>query len=197
MRTLTTLAFVVVSLTPSFAPSLGLAQQSAPSQAQPASASERLRTELLLLLADVRSAAEVLSAQSSYDGFMFKIGKIERRVSSIRSKYQIPLRRGDHKALGAPLSDACAALYAAASDWKQVRLAANEVAGAQRAVAQAASWEADFYQRQLQAARAKQAEAQRLLTDHTKTALALVRVATKAQEESKKVMEVHDDSTQG
>jgi len=186
MRTLTTLAFVVVSLTPSFAPSLGLAQQSAPSQAQPPSASERLRKELLLLLADVRSAADVLGAQSSYDGFMFKIGKIEKRVSSIRSKYQIPLSRGDHKALGAPLSDACAALYAAASDWKQVRLAANEVAGAQRAVAHAASWEVTFYQRQLQAAQAKHADAQKRLTDHTVTALASVQTATRAQDAQKK-----------
>ena len=178
MRTLTTLAVVLLSL----APSLGLAQQSAPSQAQRPSESERLRKELLLLLADVRSAAEVLSARSSYDGFMLKIGKVEKRVSTIRSKYQIPLSRGDHRALGAPLSDACAALYAAASDWKQVRLVSNEVAGAQRAVTQAASWEVDFYQRQLQAAQAKQADAQKRLNDHTATALASVQAATRAPE---------------
>jgi len=177
MRTLTTLALVLLSL----APSLGLAQQSAPSQARAGAESERLRKELLLLLADVRSATEVLSARSSYDGFMFRIGKIEKRVSSIRSKYQIPLSRGDHKALGAPLSDACAALYAAASDWKQVRLAANEVAGAQRAVTQAAPWEVGFYQRQLQAAQVKQADAQKRLSDHTVTALASVQAATRAQ----------------
>jgi hypothetical protein len=173
MRTIATLVLVLLI---SLQPSLVLARPE----------SEQLRKELLLLLADVRSAAAVLSAQSSYDGFMFKIGRIEKRLSSIRSKYQIPLSRGDHKALGIPISDACAALYAAASDWKQVRLAANEVAGAQRAVTRAASWEVDFYQRQLQAAQVKQADAQKRLTDHTVTALASVQAATRAQEEQKK-----------
>ena len=183
MRAKTTLALVLLM---SLAPSFAMAQQPAPSQAQPNSQSERLRQELLLLLADVRSASAVLSAQSSYDEFMRDIGRINKRLSSIRSKYRVPLSRGDHKALGAPISDACAALYAAASDWKQVRLAANELAGSQRAVSHAAAWEVGFYQRQLQAAQVKHAEAQRLLTDHTKTALAHVHAATRVQEESKK-----------
>ena len=182
MKSIAILALVLLMSLPS---SLGLAQQAAPNP-RPRPETERLRQELLVLLADVQSASAVLSAQSSYDEFMREIGRINKRLSSIRSKYRIPLSRGDHKALGAPISDACAALYAAAGDWKQVRLAANEVAGAQRAVAHAAPWEVDFYQRQLQAAQAKQAEAQRLLTDHTKTALALVQVATRVQEESKK-----------
>jgi len=176
MRTITTLALVLLLSLP---PSLGLAQ---PSASNPES--ERLRKELFLLLADVQSASAVLNARSSYDQFMQEIGRINKRLMSIRSKYRVPLSRGDHKALGEPISNACAALYAAAGDWKQVRLAAIELAGAQRAVSQAAPWEADFYQRQLQAAQVKHAEAQRLLTDHTKTALAAVHVATKAQEES-------------
>jgi hypothetical protein len=68
-----------------------------------------------------------------------------------------------------------------------VRFAVKDVAGTQRAVAHAAPWEADFFQRQLQAAQVKQAEAQKRLTDHTETALALVQAATRvAQEESKK-----------
>lgn len=183
MRTITILVLVLLMSLP---PSLGLAQQSASNPARPRPESERLRQELLLLLADVRSASAVLNAQSSYDEFMLKIGRMEKRLSSIRSKYRIALSRGDHKALGAPISDACAALYAAASDWKQVRLAANEVAGAQRAVTHAAPWEVDFYQRQLQAAQVKHAEAQTRLTDHTKTTLALVQAATQAQEQSKK-----------
>ena len=183
MRKIAILALALLISLPS---SLGLAQQTASKPARPNSESDRLRQELLVLLADVQSASAVLKAQSSYDDFMRDIGTINKRLTSIRAKHRVALGRGEHKALGAPISDACAALYAAAGDWKQVRLAANEVAGAQRAVAQAASWEADFYQRQLQAARAKQAEAQRLLTDHTKTARALVRVATRAQEESKK-----------
>ena len=183
MKTITTLVLVLLM---SLSPSLTLAQQSASSPTRPRTESERLRQELLLLLTDVQSASAVLSARSSYDEFMRDIGKINKRLSSIRSKYRIPLSRGDHKALGAPISDACAALYAAATDWKQVRLAAIELAGAQRAVNSAASWEADFYQRQLRAAQVKHAEAQRLLTDHTKTALALVHTATRAQEESSK-----------
>ena len=169
------IAVLALALLMSLPPSLGLAQQT-----------DRLRQELLLLLADVQSASAVLSAQSSYDEFMREIGRVNKRLTTIRAKYRIPLGRGEHKALGAPISDACAALYAAAGDWKQVRLAAHEVAGAQRSVAHAAPWEADFYQRQLQAAQTKHAEAQRLLTDHTKTALALVQVATRAQEQSKK-----------
>src|SRR5262245_29633012 len=178
MRTIAILALALLMSLPS---SFGLAQQTASNPARPRSESDRLRQELLLLLADVQSASAVLSAQSNYDEFMREIGRINKRLTTIRAKYRIPLGRGEHKALGAPISDACAALYAAAGDWKQVRLAANEVAGAQRAVAQAASWEADFYQRQLQAARAKQAEAQRLLSDHTATALASVQAATRAQ----------------
>ena len=185
MKTTTALVLVLLlSLPPS--PGLALAQQSTSNPARPRPESERLRQELLLLLSDVQSASAVLSAQSSYDEFMRDIGKINKRLSSIRSKYRTPLSRGDHKALGAPISDACAALYAAATDWKQVRLAAIELAGAQRAVNNAASWEADFYQRQLRAAQVKHAEAQRQLTDHTKTALALVHTATRAQEESSK-----------
>ena len=180
------IAILVLALLMSLPSSLGLAQQSAPNPARPHPESERLRQELLLLLADVQSASAVLSAQSSYDEFMREIGRINKRLSSIRSKYRAPLSRGDHKALGAPISDACAALYAAASDWKQVRLAAIELAGAQRAVNHAAAWEVDFYQRQLQAAQVKHAEAQKLLADHTKTALAHVHAATRAQEESKK-----------
>src|SRR5262245_26871467 len=183
MRKIAILALVLLMSLPS---SFGLAQQTASNPARSRAESDRLRQELLLLLADVQSASAVLRAQSSYDEFMREIGGINKRLTSIRAKYRVPLGRGEHKALGAPISDACAALYAAAGDWKQVRLAANEVAGAQRGVAHAASWEADFYQRQLQAARAKHAEAQRLLTDHTRTALALVQVATRAQEESKK-----------
>ena len=184
MRAITTLVLVLLL---SLAPSLARAQQSASNPARPRPESERLRQELLVLLADVRSASAVLSAQSSYDQFMFKIGVIEKRLSLIRSKYKIALSRGDHKALGAPISDACAALYAAAGDWKQVRLAAKEVAGAQTAVAHAATWEVDFFQRQLQAAQVKHAEARKGLADHTGTTLALVEAATRvAQEESKK-----------
>ena len=174
MKAIRTLVLVLLV---SLAPSLGLAQQSASNAAPARPESERLRQELLALLVDVRSASAVLSAQSSYDEFMVKIGRIEKRLSSIRKKYQIPLSRGDHKALGAPISDACAALYA---------VAANEVAGAQRAVAHAAPWEVDFFQRQLQSAKVKQAEAQKHLTDHTATTLALVQAATRVQEASKK-----------
>lgn len=183
MKTIATLVLVLLM---SLAPSLSLAQQSASNPPSPRSESDRLRRELLQLLEDVRSASVVLSAQSSYDDFMFKIGRIEKRLSSIRSKYRIALSRGDHKALGAPISDACAALYAAAGDWKQVRLAANEVAGAQRALAHAAPWEVDFYQRQVQTAQAKHAEARTRLTDHTGTTLALVQAATRSQDGSKK-----------
>src|SRR5215470_13284184 len=183
MRAKTTLALVLLM---SLAPSSAMAQKPAPSQAQPNSQSERLRQELLLLLADVQSASAVLSAQSSYDEFMREIGRINKRLSSIRSKYRVPLSRGDHKALGAPISDACAALYAAASDWKQLRLAPNEVAAAQRSVAQAAAWEVDFYQRQLQDAQGKHTEAQKRLSDHTATALAFTQTATRAQEAAKK-----------
>ena len=139
-----------------------------------------------MLLADVRSASDVLSARSSYDDFMFRLDKIGKRLSSIRSKYQGPLNRGDHRALGAPISDACASLFASASDWKQVRLAAGEVASAQGTVARAAPWEVDYYQAQLRTAQQRHAEAQKRLADRTGTTLALVQAATKAQEESKK-----------
>src|SRR5262249_21727850 len=122
MRAMTTLGLVLLL---SFAPSLARAQQSASNPASPWRQSAPLRQELLVLLADVQSASAVLSAQSSYDEFMLKIGVIAKRLSSIHSKYKISLSRGDHKALGAPISDACAALYAAAGDWKQVRFAAK------------------------------------------------------------------------
>jgi len=183
MRAITTLVLVLLM---SLSPSPGLAQQSASSPAPASAESERLRQALLLLLADVRSASAVLSARSSYDDYMVRIGKIEKRLASIRSKHQVALSHGDHKALGAPLSDACAALYAAASDWKQMRLAANEVAAAQRSVAHAASWEVDFYQRQLQDAQGKHTEAQKRLSDHTATALAFTQTAARAQEAAKK-----------
>jgi hypothetical protein len=183
MRATTTIALVLLL---SLVPSLAETQQSPSSSARPPQESERLRQELLVLLADVRSASDVLNARSSYDEFMLRLDKIGKQLSSIRSKYRGPLNRGDHKALGVPIADACAALYASASDWKQLRFAASEVASAQGAVARAAPWEVDYYQGQLRAAQLRHAEAQRRLTDRTGTTLALVQAATKAQEESKK-----------
>ena len=183
MRATTT---VVLALLLLLAPSLAEPQQSTTTSARPRQESERLRQELLVLLADVRSASDVLRARSSYDDFMLRLDKIGKRLSSIRSKYQAQLNRGDHKALGVPIADACASLYASASDWKQVRLAAGEVASAQGTVARAAPWEVDYYQAQLRTAQQRHAEAQKRLADHTGPTLALVQAATKAQEDSKK-----------
>ena len=183
MKTIATLVLVALI---SLAPSVGLAQQAASNPPLPRAESDRLRQDLLVLLEDVRAASVVLSAQSSYDDFMFKIGRIEKRLSAIRSKYRTALSRGDQKALGVPISDACAALYAAAGDWKQVRFAANEVTGAQRSLAHAAPWEVDFYQGQLRAAQVKHTEARMRLSDHTGTAVASVQAARRAQETSKK-----------
>src|SRR4029453_1373776 len=142
MRAITS---VTLALLLSLAPSLAETQQSTSASARPRQESERLRQELLVLLADVRSASDVLSARSSYDDFMFRLDKIGKRLSSIRSKYQGPLNRGDHRALGAPISDACASLFASVSDWKQVRLAAGEVASAQGTVARAAPRGLGYY----------------------------------------------------
>ena len=183
MKAVTTVALALLLL---LAPSLAEPQQSTSSSARPRQESERLRQELVVLLADVRSASDVLSARSSYDDFMFRLDKIGKRLSSIRSKYQGPLNRGDHRALGVPIADACASLFASASDWKQVRLAAGEVASAQGTVARAAPWEVDYYQAQLRTAQQRHAEAQKRLADRTGMTLALVQAATKAQEESKK-----------
>jgi hypothetical protein len=144
-----------------------------------------LRRELLALLTDARSASAMLGAQSGYDEFALKMGAVGNRLQSIRSTYAIPLGRGDHKALGVPISDACNALYAAAGDWKQVHLAAREVASTQAAVARAASWEADFFQRQFREAQLKHAEAQRRFAHHKGIAVAMVQAATSiAQRES-------------
>jgi hypothetical protein len=153
--------------------------------------SDRLRNEfrqeLLVLLAEVSSASAMLSAQSDYDQFTLKIATIGDHLQVIRSKYGIPLSLGDHKALGMPISDAYSALYAGASDWKQLRLAAKEVVEAQAARARAAAWEADYFQQHLKAAQIRHADAQKHLADHTATALALVRAATRvAQEEPTK-----------
>src|SRR5262249_13844518 len=177
---------VTLALLLLLAPSLAETQQSTSTSARPLQESERLRQELLVLLADVRSASDILSARSSYDDFMLRLDKIGKRLSSLRSKYRGPLNRGDHRALGVPIANACASLFASASDWKQVRLAAGEVASAQGTVARAAPWEIDYYQAQLRTAQLRHAEAQKRLADHTGTTLALVQVATKAQEESKK-----------
>ena len=182
MKAMTTAALALVL---SLAPSLAETQQST-STARPRPESERLRQELVVLLADVRSASDILRARSSYDDFMLRLDKIGKRLSSIRAKYAGPLNRGDHKALGVPIADACASLYASASDWKQVRLAAAEVASAQSTVARAAPWEVDYYQAQLRTAQLRHAEAQTRLADRTGTTLTLIQAATKAQEESKK-----------
>lgn len=172
---------VALALLLSLAPSLAETQQPTSTSARPRQESERLRQELVVLLADVRSASDVLSARSSYDDFMLRLDKIGKRLSSIRSKYQGPLNRGDHKALGVPIADACASLFASAGDWKQVRFAAGEVASAQSTVARAAPWEVEYYQAQLRAAQVRHAEAQKRLADRTGTTLALVQVATQAQ----------------
>jgi len=155
------------------------------------SESERLRNELrrelLALLTDVRSASAMLGAQSNYDEFVLKLGAIGNRLQSIRSKYAIPLSRGDHKALGAPISDACNALYATSGEWKRARQAAEEVAGTQAALAGAGSWQLEFFQRRLTAAQRNYADAQKRLADYKGTALALVQAATRvAQADSQK-----------
>jgi len=145
--------------------------------------SDRLRTEfrreLLRLLAELRPAATMLSAQSSYDQFILKIAGLGNHMQLIRSQYSIPLSRGDHRALGMPLSEACNDLYAGAADWKQLRLATKEVDEAQRARARAAAWEADYFQQHLQAAQIRYADAQKRLAEHTASALALIQTATR------------------
>ncbi len=138
-----------------------------------------LRRELLALLSDVRIASTVLNAGTSHDEFGQKMAIVASRLRLIRSQYAIPLNRGDHRSLGAPISDACSALYAAMGDWKQARQAAQEVASSQAAAARAAAWETDFYQRQLRAALLKQADAQRRFGERRGTALALVQTATR------------------
>ena len=86
-----------------------------------------------MLLAEVRAASSLLRAQSNYDQFSLKIASLRDHLEKIRSQYRIALSRGDHRALGMPISEACNALYAGAGDWKQLRLATTEVAEAQAA----------------------------------------------------------------
>jgi hypothetical protein len=93
-----------------------------------------LQYELRALLADVRSASAMLGAETMYDEFGRKMSAVGSRLHSIRSKYGIPLGRGDHKALGVPISDACNALYVAGGEWKRARQAAHEMAGTQAAI---------------------------------------------------------------
>src|SRR4029453_10911150 len=63
------------------------------------------------VLADVRVASTVLNAGTSYDEFALKMGAVGNRLRTLRTKYSIPLSRGDHKALGAPIPAACTPLY--------------------------------------------------------------------------------------
>ena len=139
-----------------------------------------LRQELLSLLMDVRAASALLNAQSSYDEFALRMSAIGNRLTLIRHRYSIALSRGDNKALGVPVSDACTTLYAAAADWKQLRRTAREVTSAQAAVSQAPPWQADYFQRQLREAQLKHAQSQRRLADNTATVVTLVHSATRA-----------------
>jgi len=138
-----------------------------------------LREELLSLLMDVRAASAVLNAQSSYEEFALRMGAIGNRLTLIRYRYHIALSRGDHRALGVPISEACNALYAAAAEWKQAHRAAREVASAQAAASRALPWHVEYFQRQVREAQLKHAQAQRRLTDNTTTALTLVHSATR------------------
>jgi hypothetical protein len=139
-----------------------------------------LRQELLSLLMDVRAASAVLNGQSSYEEFTVRMGAIGNRLTLIRYRYHIALSRGDNKALGVPVSDACTALNAAAADWKQLRRAGREIVSAQAAVTQAPPWQADYFQRQLREAQLKHAQAQRRLADNTTAVVTLVHSATRA-----------------
>lgn len=139
-----------------------------------------LRQELLSLLVDVRAASAVLNAQSTYEEFTARMTTVANRLTLIRYRYHIALSRGDNRALGVPVSDACTALSAAAADWKQMRRAAREIAGAQAAVSQAPPWQADYFQRQLREAQLKHAQAQRRLADNTTAVVTLVHSATRA-----------------
>jgi hypothetical protein len=139
-----------------------------------------LRQELLSLLMDVRAASAVLNAQSSYEEFTARMGAIGNRLTVIRYRYHIALSRGDNRALGVPVSDACTTLYAAAADWKQLRRAARDVASAQAAVNQAPPWQADYFLRQLREAQLRHAQAQRRLADNTTSVVTLVHSATRA-----------------
>src|SRR2546427_490293 len=103
------------------------------------------RQELLVLVTEARAASTTLSTRRSYGEFVLKMDAVEKRLRLIRSKYAIPLSRGDHKALKVPISGACNALYAAVGDWKQLRQADQEVTGMQAAVARAAKWEATIF----------------------------------------------------
>lgn len=138
-----------------------------------------LRQELLSLLTDVRAASAALNAQSSYEEFALRMGAVGNRLTLIRYRYEIALSRGDHKALGVPISDACNALYSAAGDWKQMRRAARDAAGVQAAASQAPPWQTDYFQRQLRDAQLRHAQAQRRLTDNAAIVVTLVHSATR------------------
>ena len=95
--------------------------------------SEEVRQHLRALLENVRSAAELLAA-GSYNAFALRVQAITQQSDSIRLKYAVPLRNGDHKGLGTTVVEASSALYAADADWRKERQAASDLASAQDAV---------------------------------------------------------------
>src|SRR5258705_13249334 len=137
-----------------------------------------LRDALLSLFMDFRAASAVLNAQSSYEEFALRMGAIGNRLTLIRYRYHIALSRGDHRALGVPISEACNALYAAAAEWKQAHRAAREVASAQAAASRALPWHVEYFQRQVREAQLKPAQPQRRLTDKPTTRRTRVHGAT-------------------
>lgn len=139
--------------------------------------------ELLALLADARSASTTLRAGSSYDEFALSMGAIGSRIQSIRSQYAVPLNRGDHKALGVAISDACTTLYAAESEWKLERQAAKEVAEARARVDRATPWQAEGFEARLKKAQREHEEAQKRLADQKETALRMVQEAMRVAQE--------------
>jgi hypothetical protein len=96
--------------------------------------SEELGQRFRALLENARGVSEMLAA-GPYDGFALRVWAIAQQIQSIRAKYAVPLRNGDHKLLGAAVSEACSALYAAGADWKKEQRAAADLASAQKAAA--------------------------------------------------------------
>jgi hypothetical protein len=95
--------------------------------------SEEVRQHLRALLENVRGASELLAA-GSYNVFALRVQAITQQSDSIRLKYAVPLRNGDHKGLGTTVVEASSALYAADADWRKERRAASDLASAQDAV---------------------------------------------------------------
>jgi hypothetical protein len=93
--------------------------------------SEELRRQLHALLVKAQEAHGIIVSGGSHETFAREVEVMRQQQESIRGRYALPLKAGEHQALGRAVAETCTALFAVDADLRRERDTATIVATAE------------------------------------------------------------------